>query len=86
MPLSAAYTEHEFSGAEPHTRILFLSCACNAQVFFRKDTRKEFQWRVRNIPYEIDVYSLTVNDEGMAVRILNRGPPYHTLVPTCLPD
>ena len=36
-------------------------------VFFRKDTRKEFQWRVRNIPYPLDVYSLTVNDEGEAV-------------------
>jgi hypothetical protein len=44
-----------------------LAVSTTNPVFFRKDTRKEFQWRVRNIPYPLDVYSLTVNDEGEAV-------------------
>ncbi|XP_047659110.1 protein DPCD isoform X2 [Tachysurus fulvidraco] len=29
-------------------------------VFLRKDTKTSFQWRVRNIPYLIDTYKVTV--------------------------
>ncbi|KAF5909290.1 protein DPCD, partial [Clarias magur] len=29
-------------------------------VFMRKDTKTSFQWRVRNIPYPIDTYKITV--------------------------
>ena len=44
-----------------------LAVSASNPVFLRKDTRKEFQWRVRNIPYPLDVYSMTVDDAGMAV-------------------
>ncbi|XP_068111763.1 protein DPCD isoform X2 [Hyperolius riggenbachi] len=30
-------------------------------VFMRKDTKTSFQWRIRNLPYPKDVYSVTVN-------------------------
>ncbi|KAL6481725.1 hypothetical protein MHYP_G00098050 [Metynnis hypsauchen] len=29
-------------------------------VFMRKDTKSSFQWRVRNIPYPIDTYNISV--------------------------
>ena len=29
--------------------------------FFRKDTRSDFQWRVRNLPYSADVFTVTVD-------------------------
>ncbi|XP_072513509.1 protein DPCD [Salminus brasiliensis] len=29
-------------------------------VFMRKDTKASFQWRVRNIPYPLDTYSISV--------------------------
>eukprot|EP00041_Stephanoeca_diplocostata_P021059 m.483370 g.483370 ORF g.483370 m.483370 type:complete len:207 (+) comp21726_c0_seq6:327-947(+) len=46
---------------------LGLGLSSNNPVFIRKDTRKSFQWRIRNLPYPIDVYSLTVNDDNVAV-------------------
>lgn len=30
-------------------------------VFFRKDNRGEFQWRVRNLPYTSDVFSVSAD-------------------------
>lgn len=36
-------------------------------VFMRKDTRKEFQWRIRNLPYPLDVYSVSVTDDDHAI-------------------
>uniref|UniRef100_A0A8D0H734 Protein DPCD n=1 Tax=Sphenodon punctatus TaxID=8508 RepID=A0A8D0H734_SPHPU len=32
-------------------------------VFVRKDTKSSFQWRVRNLPYPKEVYSITVEKE-----------------------
>ena len=32
-------------------------------IFVRKDTRESFQWRIRNLPFAIDVYDVTVNDD-----------------------
>ena len=32
-------------------------------IFSRIDTFKAFQWRIRNLPYSIDVYSVTVDTE-----------------------
>ncbi|KAJ6669083.1 hypothetical protein lerEdw1_007892 [Lerista edwardsae] len=32
-------------------------------VFMRKDTKSSFQWRIRNLPYPKDVYSVTVEKD-----------------------
>eukprot|EP00051_Salpingoeca_urceolata_P008395 m.105645 g.105645 ORF g.105645 m.105645 type:complete len:128 (-) comp15731_c0_seq3:77-460(-) len=42
---------------------VFFGIAWTQPVFLRQDTPKEFQWRVRNMPYALDVYSVTVDSE-----------------------
>ncbi|XP_076461832.1 protein DPCD-like [Babylonia areolata] len=32
-------------------------------IFVRKDTKTEFQWRIRNLPYPVSNYSVTVDTE-----------------------
>ncbi|XP_020897385.1 protein DPCD [Exaiptasia diaphana] len=32
-------------------------------IIARKDTLKAFQWRIRNLPYPIEVYSVNINDD-----------------------
>ncbi|XP_068111764.1 protein DPCD isoform X3 [Hyperolius riggenbachi] len=39
----------------------FLKENSSNPVFMRKDTKTSFQWRIRNLPYPKDVYSVTVN-------------------------
>ena len=43
-------------------------------AFVRKDTRTAFQWRVRNAPWPLDVYTVTVDDEAqeLVLRTSNR--------------
>ncbi|KAK3750780.1 hypothetical protein QZH41_015325, partial [Actinostola sp. cb2023] len=41
----------------------------NNPMVARKDTLKAFQWRVRNLSYPVDVYSVTVSDDKTAVII-----------------
>lgn len=43
-------------------------------VCVRKDTKSGFQWRIRNLPYALEVYSLTVNDDNneMILRTSNK--------------
>ena len=36
---------------------------CFQPIFVRKDTRESFQWRIRNLPFCIDVYEVTVDDD-----------------------
>lgn len=31
-------------------------------VFMRQDTKDSFQWRIRNLPYPLDIYDCTVNE------------------------
>ncbi|XP_053548460.1 protein DPCD [Bombina bombina] len=38
----------------------FLKESNTNPIFMRKDTRTSFQWRIRNLPYPKDVYSVTV--------------------------
>ncbi|XP_072280498.1 protein DPCD [Pyxicephalus adspersus] len=39
----------------------FLKENSSNPVFMRKDTKTSFQWRIRNLPYPKDVYSVTVD-------------------------
>ncbi|XP_069095663.1 protein DPCD isoform X1 [Pleurodeles waltl] len=43
-------------------------------IFMRKDTKASFQWRVRNLPYPKDVYSVTVdqNERCCTIRTSNK--------------
>ena len=34
----------------------------NNPILVRSDRRKQFQWRIRNLPYPIDNYGVTVED------------------------
>ncbi|KAL5022629.1 hypothetical protein ScPMuIL_001784 [Solemya velum] len=43
-------------------------------VFLRKDIKDAFQWRIRNLPYPIDTYSVTVDPDThtLAIRTTNK--------------
>lgn len=43
-------------------------------LFLRKDTKQNFQWRIRNLPYPKDVYNLTINhdEQVLVVRTTNK--------------
>ena len=45
-------------------------------IFTRKDNSKSFQWRIRNLPYPLDVYSVTVNEEGDSIIIRTSNKKY----------
>lgn len=36
-------------------------------IFMRKDTKMSFQWRIRNLPYPKDVYSVSVDQKERCV-------------------
>jgi len=45
-------------------------------IFIRKDTRDVFQWRVRNLPYPSDVYSVTIDHQERKVVIRTSNKKY----------
>ncbi|XP_075697151.1 protein DPCD isoform X5 [Rhinoderma darwinii] len=47
---------------------------CSNPVFMRKDTKTSFQWRIRNLPYPKEVYSVTVDkkERCCVVRTTNK--------------
>ena len=47
---------------------------CLQPIFLRKDIAKEFQWRVRNLPYAPDVFSVTLEQpcRQIVVRTSNK--------------
>ena len=47
--------------------------SANNPVFSRLDTADNFQWRIRNLPYDPSVYSVTVENEAeIVVRTSNK--------------
>jgi len=38
-------------------------------VCVRADTRQSFEWRIRNLPYSIETYDVTVDETGRAIVI-----------------
>uniref|UniRef100_A0A8C9JEQ0 Protein DPCD n=1 Tax=Panthera tigris altaica TaxID=74533 RepID=A0A8C9JEQ0_PANTA len=56
-------------------------------IFMRKDTKMNFQWRIRNLPYPKDVYSVCVDhkERCIVVRTTNKKLLWATLAkPVCL--
>mmetsp|Transcript_25708 Transcript_25708/g.59286 ORF Transcript_25708/g.59286 Transcript_25708/m.59286 type:complete len:195 (-) Transcript_25708:175-759(-) len=53
---------------------LLLAESSDNPILMRKDTKEAFQWRIRNLPYPADVYSVTVNPEEkkLVVRTSNK--------------
>ena len=43
-------------------------------MFSRKDTATVFQWRIRNLPYPINNYIITVDDDsaGITIKTVNK--------------
>ncbi|XP_053928280.1 protein DPCD isoform X4 [Cuculus canorus] len=46
-------------------------------VFMRKDTRTSFQWRIRNLPYPKEVYSVSVEKEQRCCVIRTTNKKYY---------
>lgn len=43
-----------------------------APTLTKRITKKSIEWRIRNLPYPRDVYSVTADDEGITVRTSNK--------------
>ncbi|MEE6486061.1 hypothetical protein FKM82_014495 [Ascaphus truei] len=52
----------------------FLKESSTNPIFIRKDTKAGFQWRIRNLPYPKDVYSVSVekNERCCVIRTTNK--------------
>ncbi|CAB3988610.1 Hypothetical predicted protein [Paramuricea clavata] len=46
-------------------------------IFVRKDTRESFQWRIRNLPFSIDVYEVTVDEDKTHIIIRTKNKKYY---------
>merc|ERR1712091_198574 len=45
-------------------------------IFLRKDTPEHFQWRIRNLPYPADVYSVTIDHEKQQIVVRTSNKKY----------
>ncbi|XP_015771534.1 PREDICTED: prominin-2-like [Acropora digitifera] len=45
-------------------------------IFIRRDSNKAFQWRIRNLPYPVNVYSVTVNEDNTSITIRTSNKKY----------
>ncbi|CAH8443269.1 unnamed protein product [Schistosoma rodhaini] len=43
-----------------------------APLFIRSDVPRAFQWRIRNLPYPLDVYRISVEDGNILLRTTNK--------------
>ncbi|XP_042192806.1 protein DPCD [Callorhinchus milii] len=46
-------------------------------IFMRKDTKSSFQWRIRNLPYPKNVYSVTVEPEHRRCLVKTSNKKYY---------
>lgn len=59
---------------DPHSDMLRASSS--NPIFLRKDTPDHFQWRVRNLPYSADVYSVTLDHEKQQIVVRTSNKKY----------
>nr|XP_046261249.1 protein DPCD [Scatophagus argus] len=50
---------------------------CSNPVFTRKDTKTSFQWRIRNLPYPKDVFSVTVEASERCIIVKTSNKKYY---------
>ncbi|XP_040291703.1 protein DPCD isoform X1 [Bufo bufo] len=55
----------------------FLKENSSNPVFMRKDTRTSFQWRIRNLPYPKEVYSVTVDEKERCCVVRTTNKKYY---------
>ncbi|ELV11633.1 Protein DPCD [Tupaia chinensis] len=46
-------------------------------IFMRKDTKMSFQWRIRNLPYPKDVYSICVDQKERCIIVRTTNKKYY---------
>ncbi|XP_003255422.1 protein DPCD isoform X1 [Nomascus leucogenys] len=46
-------------------------------IFMRKDTKMSFQWRIRNLPYPKDVYSVCVDQKERCIIVRTTNKKYY---------
>ena len=50
-------------------------------VLSRRDTRSALQWRIRNLPYPLEVYNITAEGGNIVVRTTNKKYGLATALP-----
>ncbi|XP_056136003.1 protein DPCD isoform X2 [Lampris incognitus] len=50
---------------------------CSNPVFMRKDTKSCFQWRIRNLPYPKEVFSVSVEPSGRCCIVKTSNKKYY---------
>ncbi|XP_043970171.1 protein DPCD [Gambusia affinis] len=50
---------------------------CSNPVFMRKDTKTNFQWRIRNLPYAKDVFSVSMEPSERCIIIKTTNKKYY---------
>ena len=53
-------------------------------MFSRKDTATTFQWRIRNLPYPINNYTVTVDDDSAGITIKTVNKKYEHSLNNCV--
>ena len=41
-------------------------------ILTRTDAEDSFQWRIRNLPYPIDVYNVVIDNQNIVVKTSNK--------------
>jgi len=59
---------------DPHSDTMKVSSS--NPIFLRKDTPELFQWRIRNLPYAADVYSVTIDQEKQQIVVRTSNKKY----------
>lgn len=59
---------------DPHSDLMKVSNS--NPIFLRKDTPEHFQWRIRNLAYAADVYSVTIDHERQQVVVRTTNKKY----------
>mmetsp|Transcript_20837 Transcript_20837/g.48734 ORF Transcript_20837/g.48734 Transcript_20837/m.48734 type:complete len:287 (-) Transcript_20837:2-862(-) len=54
-----------------------MRASSNNPIFLRKDTPEHFQWRIRNLPYPTDVYSISVDHETQEIVVRTTNKKYY---------
>mmetsp|Transcript_73938 Transcript_73938/g.228468 ORF Transcript_73938/g.228468 Transcript_73938/m.228468 type:complete len:296 (-) Transcript_73938:85-972(-) len=60
---------------DPHAD--FLRASSSNPLFLRKDTPEHFQWRIRNLPYPADVYSVRIDHDTQEVVVRTSNKKYY---------
>lgn len=59
---------------DPHADLMRASSS--NPIFLRKDTPEHFQWRIRNLAYPADVYSVTIDQERQQIVVRTSNKKY----------